>query len=106
MFRTIKNTGYLLKISKPYTLVISALSLNIAPLFSMAGLTKGHVKNLEQIQKRVFKIMLGREYVSYQDECLMLDLPSLESRICPKTSQPPGLSYTEKTPCKIITETG
>ena len=31
-------------------------------------------------QKRVFKIMLGREYVSYQHAWLMLDLPSLESR--------------------------
>ena len=99
MFRTINKYGLPLEDLKTvYIGYIRPVLEYCAPVFN-GGLTKGHVKSLEQIQKRIFKIMLGLEYVSYQDACLMLDLPSLESRrqrLClefaKKTSQPPGLS--------------
>ena len=80
MFRTIRKYGLPLDDLKTvYTGYIRPVLEYCAPVFN-GGLTKGHVKSLEQIQKRVFKIMLGPNYVSYQHACRMLDLPTLESR--------------------------
>ena len=80
MFRTIKKYGLPLEDLKTvYIGYIRPVLEYCAPVFN-GGLTKGHVKSLEQIQKRVFKIILGHEYVNYQDACLMLDLPTLETR--------------------------
>ena len=80
MFRTIKKYGLNLHDLKTvYIGYIRPILEYCAPVFN-SGLTQSHVKRLEQIQKRVFRIMLGHDYISYQDACQLLDLPTLECR--------------------------
>ena len=80
MFRTIKKYGLPLSDLKTvYIGYIRPVLEYCAPVFN-GGLTKSHIKALEQIQKRVFKIMLGHDYVCYQSACQLLDLPTLECR--------------------------
>ena len=80
MFRSIKKHGLSLEDLKTvYIGYIRPVLEYCAPVFN-SGLTKCQIKSLEQIQKRVLKIMLGQQYVSYENACQLLNLPTLESR--------------------------
>ena len=50
-----------------------------APVFN-GGLTLEHNQNLERIQKRVCKIILGKSYINYEDALKRCQLERLEIR--------------------------
>ena len=80
MFRSIKQHGLSLEDLKTvYIGYIRPVLEYCAPVFN-SGITNSQVKSLERIQKRVLKMMLGKKYVSYENACYLLNLPTLEAR--------------------------
>ena len=80
MFRSIKQYGLSLEDLKTvYVGYIRPVLEYCAPVFH-SSLTKSQIKKIEQIQKRVFRLILGKLYVSYENACHVLKLPTLESR--------------------------
>ena len=45
-----------------------------------SGLTKAHIRSIENVQKVAFKIILGENYISYEVACTLLNTSPLEYR--------------------------
>ena len=81
---------YMLCLLKPYNVPTSDLltvyNCYIRPTVEYAvpvwnpGLTKDHVRKLENVQKRAFKIILGREFTQYDDALSLLKVCTLAER--------------------------
>lgn len=80
MMRKLKEAGFssneLLTVYKGYLRPVLEYA---APLWH-AGLDQSQVNQLENIQKRVCRHILGREYTSYSDSLAVLELDSLHNR--------------------------
>ncbi|XP_072039042.1 uncharacterized protein [Amphiura filiformis] len=70
------NAGEILSVYKGYMRPVLEYA---APLWH-AGLAQSQEDRLERIQKRVCKLLLGKEYKSYSDSRATLDLEPLHSR--------------------------
>ena len=53
---------------------------NSAPVYS-SGLTQEQKRLIEMVQKKAFVIILGKDYVSYENALTILDLKRLDARI-------------------------
>lgn len=99
MFRQVKH--YKLPIPdliKIYVGYIRPVLEYCAPVFN-GGLTLEQIQNLERIQKRVCRIILGKNYVNYDDALIRCQLDKLQTRrekLCIEFA----LSLTENPHCK------
>ncbi|KAI8498128.1 hypothetical protein Bbelb_240720 [Branchiostoma belcheri] len=62
-----------------YTCYVRPLLEYAAPVWS-PGLTRTQSKQLENIQRRACRTILGTQYTRYSEACAQLNLPTLESR--------------------------
>ncbi|KAI8510614.1 hypothetical protein Bbelb_115300 [Branchiostoma belcheri] len=62
-----------------YTCYVRPLLEYAAPVWS-PGLTRTQTKQLENIQRRACRTILGTQYTCYSEACTQLNLPTLESR--------------------------
>ena len=80
MFRLLKQYGMPVEdLETVFVGYIRPLLEYCTPVFNGA-LTKKQITDLEKVQKRVCKIILGRNYSSYQDACQIINLETLDSR--------------------------